>query len=213
MKTILCYGDSNTWGAIPRRYFHDIRRYKYHERWTGILSEMLGDDFYIIEEGLRGRTTTIDDHIEGKHKNGFFYLLPCLESHYPIDLVILFLGTNDLKKRFSLSITNIAAGIEKIVLLIKNSKVGINKCSPRIIIVSPPVIKYSNVFKNIFEGGIIKSQKIGEYLKRVAEKYNCIFIDLSDFIEVSNLDGIHLEKKSHQILGEKLYEVIIKLHL
>lgn len=98
MKSILCYGDSNTYGLMPDspdRYPRDVR-------WTGILQKKLGEDYYVIEEGLSGRTTLWDDPIE-EHKNGKKYLLPCLDSHKPVDLVILMLGTNDLKTRFSLT--------------------------------------------------------------------------------------------------------------
>ena len=108
MKTVLCYGDSNTYGAKPIGF--DIldspliagdMRFSRDERWTGILQKELEPDYFVIEEGLNARTTSFDDPVEGFHKNGKTYLLPCLESHAPIDLVILMLGTNDLKKRFS----------------------------------------------------------------------------------------------------------------
>ena len=100
MTRILCYGDSNTWGYDPasgERFAADIR-------WTGVLRKVLASDrFEVIEEGLNGRTTVWDDPIEGQ-KNGRQYLIPCLESHRPLDLVVILLGTNDLKKRFSLSV-------------------------------------------------------------------------------------------------------------
>ena len=95
MKTILCYGDSNTYGLMPDspdRYPRDVR-------WTGILQKKLGEDYYVIEEGLSGRTTLWDDPIE-EHKNGKKYLLPCLETHKPLDLVVIMLGTNDLDHMF-----------------------------------------------------------------------------------------------------------------
>ena len=96
MKTILCYGDSNTWGYNPATTERSSR----DERWTGILRRELDDGYLVIEEGLNGRTTVWDDPIEG-YKNGKEYLIPCLETHKPLDLVIIMLGTNDLKVRFS----------------------------------------------------------------------------------------------------------------
>ena len=113
MKSILCYGDSNTYGLMPDspdRYPRDVR-------WTGILQKKLGEDYYVIEEGLSGRTTLWDDPIE-EHKNGKKYLLPCLDSHKPVDLVILMLGTNDLKTRFSLTPFDIGASVEILFLFI-----------------------------------------------------------------------------------------------
>ena len=105
LKEVLCYGDSNTWGYNPITK----ERYEKDERWTGVLQNALGNDYHVIEEGLNGRTTVWDDPIEG-FKNGKTYLIPCLETHKPLDLVIIMLGTNDLKKRFSLSAYDIAQG-------------------------------------------------------------------------------------------------------
>ena len=97
MRRILCFGDSNTWGYDPATG----ERFDEQTRWTGVLQAALGGDYTVIEEGLNGRTTVWDDPIEG-HKNGHEYLVPCLETHRPLDLVVLMLGTNDLKRRFSL---------------------------------------------------------------------------------------------------------------
>jgi lysophospholipase L1-like esterase len=98
MKTVICFGDSNTWGADPA----GGPRYSMEQRWGSILRKELGSGYYIIEEGLCGRTTVWDDPIEG-YKSGKQYIIPCIDSHSPVDLVIILLGTNDLKKRFSLS--------------------------------------------------------------------------------------------------------------
>ncbi len=105
MFEVLCYGDSNTWGADPA----GGGRFSRDERWPGVLQKSLGDEYHIIEEGLGGRTTVWEDPIEG-HKNGKEYLIPCLATHAPLDLVIIMLGTNDLKKRFSVSAQDVAFG-------------------------------------------------------------------------------------------------------
>ena len=103
MKRILCYGDSNTWGTRP----DGLGRWE--KRWPISLKEELGEECVIIEEGCGGRTTVWDDPLE-MHKNGRTYLLPCLHSHRPLDAVVIALGTNDLKCRFSLTPYDIAAG-------------------------------------------------------------------------------------------------------
>ena len=69
MKTVLCYGDSNTWGYSPI----DGTRYARDVRWPGVLRNELGEGYLVIEEGLNGRTTVWDDPIEG-YKNGNQYL-------------------------------------------------------------------------------------------------------------------------------------------
>src|SRR3990172_7397939 len=117
MKAILCYGDSNTWGYDPTTQ----DRFPRQVRWTGVLAQELGPEYYVIEEGLSGRTTVWDDPVEGLHKNGRTYLLPCLESHQPIDLILLMLGTNDLKMRFSVPAADIAASVGVLVDVIQNN--------------------------------------------------------------------------------------------
>ena len=90
-KVVVCYGDSNTWGADPAgtgRFAPDVR-------WTGVLQAELGSGYKIIEEGLNGRTTNIEDTIE-EDRNGRRQLPPTIESHRPFDLMIIMLGTNDL---------------------------------------------------------------------------------------------------------------------
>ena len=119
MKSILCYGDLNTWGYIPgtgERYPHDVR-------WTGVLKQTLGVGYHVIEEGLNGRTTVWDDPLmDGR--NGKEYLTPCLASHAPLDSVIILLGTNDLKGRFSASVFDVASGIGLLVDIIRRSEEG-----------------------------------------------------------------------------------------
>src|SRR5215467_3304319 len=110
MKTILCYGDSNTWGAIPLTDLNIIERYGPDVRWGSVMRTSLGGDYWVVEEGLSGRTTVWADPIEGDYKSGKSYLIPCLESHEPVDLVAMMLGTNDLKQKFGLSPFNIAQG-------------------------------------------------------------------------------------------------------
>ena len=117
---ILCFGDSNTWGYAPV----SADRYPADVRWTGVMAHLLGDRFHVTEEGQNGRTTVWDDPLEGGHKNGLVYLTACLESHHPIDLVILMLGTNDLKARFSLTALDISLGAERLVQTIQKSVWG-----------------------------------------------------------------------------------------
>ena len=103
MRTVLCYGDSNTWGYDPATR----ERFPPHVRWTGVLATRLGAEYRVVEEGLNGRTTRWDDPIE-LGRNGLITLRPCIDSHRPLDLIIIMLGTNDLKRRFGLSASDIA---------------------------------------------------------------------------------------------------------
>ncbi|MCL1979506.1 MAG: GDSL-type esterase/lipase family protein, partial [Proteobacteria bacterium] len=119
IRRILCYGDSNTWGYDPVT----MDRFDETTRWPRVAGQVLGHGWEVIEEGLGGRTTVWDDPIEG-YKNGRDYLIPCLESHRPLDLVVLLLGTNDLKQRFSLSAYDVAQGAGVLVRVVQASQAG-----------------------------------------------------------------------------------------
>lgn len=199
MKRVLCYGDSNTWGYNPVTQ----DRFDKYERWTGQLSQTLGSNYDVIEEGLNGKTTVWHDPIEG-YKNGRDYLIPCLESHKPLDLVIIFLGVNELKKRFSLSAYDIAEGAGVLVQIVQKSKAGIAGASPQVLLLAPPPVAQLTAFAEMFEGAEAKSQTFAEYYQRIADELGCPFFDTSTVIVSSDLDGIHFEQSEHAKLGQVL---------
>jgi lysophospholipase L1-like esterase len=197
MKTIVCYGDSNTWGWNAATQ----ARFDRAERWPGVLRQELGPDYLIIEEGLNGRTTVWDDPIEG-YKNGKEYLIPCLETHKPLDLVIIMLGTNDLKKRFSLSAYDIAEGAGVLVHTAQLGASGPDGGPPQVLLIAPPPVSRLSEYADMFEGSESKSRKFSEQYRRVAEAYGCHFMDAGQVIVSSDLDGIHLDLSEHQKLGQ-----------
>ena len=205
MKRILCFGDSNTWGYIAGT--NPIQRYDHKTRWTGVLREGLGEAYEVIEEGLNGRTTVWDDPIEG-HKNGEKYLVPCLSSQSPLDLVIIMLGTNDTKCRFSLSAFDIAAGMEKLIGIIKSSASGRDSQAPKILLMCPAPVKNITTFAEMLEGAEEKSAKMGAHYAAVAQRQGCDFLDIGTIVEPSPVDGIHLDANSHRILGEHLVSMV-----
>jgi len=207
MRTILCYGDSNTWGAIPGL---DSDRYGRDVRWPGRLQAILGEDFWVVEEGLSGRTTVWDDPIEGG-KNGKDYLIPCLESHTPLDLVVLLLGTNDLKKRFSLTAFDIAQGTGTLIRMIQASMTGTEFNSPQILLICPPPLGHFSFYADMFEGGQEKSKKLAAHYALVADEYGCSFLDAGQVIKSSDLDGIHFEADQHALLAQAVAEIILEI--
>ncbi len=194
---VLCFGDSNTWGYIPLT----AERYPREVRWAGIMSGLLGSDFEIIEEGLNGRTTVWDDPIEGD-KNSLQYLPACLESHKPLDLVILMLGTNDLKARFSLTALDIAFGVERLAKLILHSNCGIGGQSPAILLAAPPPVLPQGDLEEMFLGAREKSTQLAGHYAAVAERCGCAFLDVSQVIAVDSADGIHYNPQAHNLLGK-----------
>ena len=197
MKTILCYGDSNTWGYDPVTQ----DRFPLERRWPGVLAQELGAGYRVIEEGLGGRTTVWDDPIEG-YKNGREYLIPCLETHKPIDLITILLGTNDLKKRFSVSAYDVAASAGVLIDVVQKSAAGIGGRAPEILLMAPPPFSRLSEFAEMFEGGVEKSRKFSEHYKRIAEQFKCHFMDTGQVIVSSDLDGIHFEADQHRKLGQ-----------
>ncbi len=207
MKSILCFGDSNTWGWNPA----DASRYSLDQRWPGMLMKELGPDYYVIEEGLSGRTTMHDDPVEGADKNGLSYLTPCLSSHAPIDLVIVALGANDLKARFSLTAAEIAQGVGCLVEVIRRSSSGPNRTAPQVMIVAPALFNKNTIYMDMFAGGLEKLGELPHYYQAVAQQYECDFLDLALYIHCESLDGMHYDVKDHHTICEQLIPRIKKV--
>jgi lysophospholipase L1-like esterase len=197
MPVIVVFGDSNTWGSDPATG----GRLPRPQRWPSVLQRELGPDFEVIAEGLRGRTTVHDDPIE-PYRCGADALPPCLMSHAPVDLVILALGCNDLKKRFSLSAFDVAEGAARLIFFARAYGEGPDGRPPRILLIAPPPIAKLTGFAEMFEGGAEKSRLLGERFRAVAEREGVAFLDAGQVIRCSDLDGIHYEADQHELLGQ-----------
>lgn len=209
-KTILCFGDSNTFGQRS----DDVTkgRWPADVRWTGQLQTLLGESYAVIEEGLSGRTTDLDD-ARRQGCNGRAYLVPCLQSHNPIDGIVLMLGTNDLKAEFGRTSSAIAHAVDGLVDTIKHSAQA-SEDAPRIIIVSPmPIDASAEDFaalyaRNYSAAAVEQSHQLAEALRAVAKKRDCLFFDAAR-IAVPGADGVHLSKASHTALAQGLAAQII----
>jgi len=196
VRRVLCFGDSNTWGYDPA----SGGRFPREVRWTGVLARALGPGFEVIEEGLNGRTTVRDDPLEA-HRNGMTYLLPCLESHAPLDLVVVMLGTNDLKARFGVSPREVAVGAGELVEVVSSSAAGPDGTAPRVLLVAPPPVRPLGELDGMFAGATAKSLALGAELARVARRLGCPFVDAGAVATIGELDGLHLEAAAHGALG------------
>lgn len=208
-KTIVCYGDSNTYGFNPKNGM----RYPQNVRWTGRLAALLGDAYQIVEEGCNGRTTVFDDPIEG-WKNGLYYVKPCLNSHKPVDMVILMLGSNDLKRTFCASAEDIANGAKRLVEEIYDFADQKQGFRPKVILVSPPVIGPAIVdssFAYAFDETAIKrSEEFAKHYMQVARSCNCIFVNAAQYVTSSEVDGLHLSEDAHEALAIALKKAVEK---
>ncbi len=209
MKRILCYGDSNTWGYISGT---DHQRYNENERWTKLLQKELGDSFEVIEEGLNSRTLFSDDPRPGKEgRNGFTYLKPCLDSHDKVDIVIIMLGTNELKYSYNNSPQDIVDMVDKYVTFLKNYTSQIDKSTPQVIISGLPLVNENTEYcgkNDKYKGAGKKGQELNKLYKAYCRTKNIVYIDNNDL--ETGVDGVHLTKESHKKLSKRLAKEINK---
>lgn len=214
-KTVLCYGDSNTWGYVPRSVncaVMHMERYSRDERWTGILQKFLGDKFYVVEEGLNGRTTNLEYNYP-PDRNGKNYLLPCLYSHAPIDLVVLALGGNDLISYFNRSPMEVCKALGELVDIIQQSSYGSQmQKAPEVLILPPPIplpISEDTIIDDasIFDGAINKAKQLASLLENLARGKKCYYLDIPS-IKPSEIDGVHFDKAGHLQLASMLEKKI-----
>ena len=208
---ILCYGDSNTYGYIPL----SGKRYPEEIRWTGVLAGLLGDDYRIIEEGCNGRTTVFADPFE-PWKKGLDYLRPCLNTHKPVQLLIIMLGSNDLKKYFNATPLEIAEGARTIVrdaIDFTGKKQGF---VPKIILVAPPIIGRdieNSPFCESFDGSAVeRSMELAPLYEKTAESEGILFADSSRVAKSSKEDSLHLTPEGHRGIAGLLYEMIKEIN-
>jgi lysophospholipase L1-like esterase len=189
-------------------------RYGPDERWPGILRAELGGGWMVVEEGLGGRTTVSDDPVEGLDKNGRTYLLPCLRSHRPLDVVAIMLGTNDLKARFGKSAWEIAQGAGVLVDIAKTAMVGRDNGVTQVLLICPPPFapRLPN-HADMFAGAIPKSKEMAKHFARVAKDRGAAFLDAGKVIKSSKVDGFHLDPDAHAALGKAVAREIAKMRV
>jgi lysophospholipase L1-like esterase len=207
MRAILCYGDSNTWGCIPLTGPEPPRRLPPDERWPGVLRRELGTSYCVMEEGLNGRTTVWDDGLE-PCRNGRNQLIPALLTHHPVDLLILMLGTNDLKRRIGVSASEIAEAAGQLIDLARTSGCGPDGGAPKVLLVAPPPLGRLDQFADEFEGGPEKSRWLARHFESVASVRSCPFLDAGSRVASSDVDGVHLDADAHAALGKTIAPVV-----
>ena len=208
VRTVLVYGDSNSYGTKPMPTLLAGERFGPEVRWPGVMAAALGEGWRLVEEGLPGRTTVHPDPISGVHKNGLAVLPAVLESHAPIDLVILMLGTNDLKARFGLPPVEIAVGVEKLVRHIRQDFTGPGGAAPALLLVCPPLTIEAGCLAEIFAGAEAKARRLPGFYREVAARWGAAFIDAGEVIGPSALDGVHFEPEAHAALGAAVAEAV-----
>ena len=198
---ILCYGDSNTWGYNP------VDASRYQNRWTKVLADLLPED-EIIEEGLSGRNINREDP-DIPNRNGFPVLPVLIRTHRPLDLVIIMLGSNDLKKFHHITKEILADDLKKTIDVIKDEELEFPYPVPEILVMAPAElgdgILTTSKWKDYFDENSIKvSKELAEAYREVAERENTYFFDASEVAEASEYDSLHLDETEHKKLAEAL---------
>lgn len=209
-RTILLFGDSNTHGTMPMPDLGFGGRFDRDERWAGRLARLL-PDWEVIAEGHPGRTTVHDDPVEGAHRNGLTVLPALLESHKPLDLVLVMLGTNDLKGRFSVNACDIALSLERLVRVILGSGSGPGNGAPGVLLVAPPPIREVGCLAGMFAGGAAKSDALAAEIEAASRRVGVPFLDAGKLVTVSPIDGIHYDAEANPVLAEA-FAAAIRAH-
>lgn len=203
MKKIICYGDSNTFGFNPK----DGSRFDENIRWTSVLQKSLGVEYEVINEGMCDRTGFVNN------PNGELFSAP---KHFPelikksenIDLLILWIGTNDLQFQYDISFSTIEKGLENLIKLAKTKA--------RKIIIIPPVILDKKILEGYFnyqfdETSVKKSREVGRIYKTLANMHNCEIFDVNKYVKPSDIDGLHYDENSHKIIAENMQKIVLKM--
>lgn len=210
MKTVLCFGDSITWGFDPE----GSGRHAFGDRWSNVLAAALGEGVTVITEGLNGRTTGYDDHLADCDRNGVKNLPTVLHTHQPLDLVVIMLGTNDMKPAIAGTAYAARAGIQRLVGLIRHHEYSFDYDAPDILIVSPPTLceTADPVFSAMFRGAIEESSMLASLYRDLADDLGCGFFDAGSVARTSPIDGVHLNAEGTRAIGRGL-EPIVRMML
>lgn len=201
-RTLLCFGDSNTHGTMPfARMDEPRRRHDADTRWPCVAARHLGTDWTLVEEGLPGRTAQFADPIMGPHMDGRVGLRIALESHGPIDVLALMLGTNDVKTMFGATPDMVAAGIAALLNIALSAEMQARHGGFRILLICPPPVEEAGCLAGMFFGGRAKSLALPDRYGALAAAFGTGFLDAGKLIRVSKIDGVHYGAAEHAALG------------
>lgn len=183
-------------------------RYGENVRWPKVCAADLGTDFEIIEDGLNGRTTAFEKET-APYRNGLVSLRYSLLSQYPLDMIVLFLGTNDLPIK---TLSQVKRGIEELIRTCRFANPIIRTFQPvfpngeKILLVAPMpyAIEVDNIPYNPMAGKVEESRKFAEMYRAISEEQDTYYIDAGSIVQSSPVDGIHLSAENQQKLGHAM---------
>ena len=210
MKTILCYGDSNTWGFMPKKDSPAItanNRYPWGVRWTSLVQMQLGENYRVAENGVNGRTTMFDCPL-ADYRNGLKDMEVGMQSQMPVDLVIIMLGTNDVKGHLGMPPYIISRGAGRLIEKIRMGGYGPDGASPEILLMAPirmhPEAVNGWIAGEFTAESYEKDGMLDKYYRATAEEYGVHYMNAGEFVTADPADGIHMNEEGHAILAEKV---------
>jgi len=214
MKTIVCYGDSNTWGHRSYRVRQTnpaLMRFPWGVRWTSLLQQKLGQDYRVEECGLNGRTTMFDDPL-AEDRNGLASINVTLQMHYPVDMVIIMLGTNDVKEFFGMPPYIIARGAGRIIEKIQQGTYGPDGGVPEILLVAPlklnPSVMDGWIAGEFGASSVEKDAQLAGNYAQVAKDLGVHFMNAAEYVTADEGDGVHMNEEGHAVMAEKMFEQV-----
>jgi lysophospholipase L1-like esterase len=205
MATILVFGDSNSHGTLPLTELGVFDRYPRGQRWPDVMAEALGPAHAVIAEGLPGRTTVHDDPIDGGVRSGLAVLPAILHSHRPIDLLVILLGTNDLKPRFGVTAFEIARAVERLGQMARAEGPAV---VADLMLVAPVPVRETGVLAETFAGAESRQVGLAGHLKAAAGRLGAGFVEAGLTVAVSPIDGVHWEADAHRAFGAVMAEAV-----
>jgi lysophospholipase L1-like esterase len=211
MPVLLTFGDSNTHGTPPIVTLGEYRRFGRGVRWPTVAHAALGPDWDLAEEGLPGRTAQFDDPVMGAIMNGRPGLQTALQSHGPIDVLTIMLGTNDVKTRFATTPEIVVAGLSGLLDIARSAEMQARHGGFRILLICPPPVIETGPIATEFWGGAARSQALPPLVEALARSRGAGFLDAGKIISVSPIDGVHFDEAAHSALGKAVASAIRNL--
>lgn len=202
MPNLLCFGDSNTYGTLPMAQEGAHHRYAPDVRWTGIARAALGPDWHLVEEGLPGRTAQFADPVMDGLMDGMPALRMALQSHGPLDVLTIMLGTNDVKTRFGASAETVMGGVAALLDLALGTEMQMRHDGFKVLLICPPPVLETGILKPQFWGAATKSAALSSLYSALAQSRGVGCLDAGPLISTSPIDGVHLTAAAHETLGQ-----------
>ena len=203
-KTVLTFGDSNTYGTPPAHARGKYRRFDALTRWPTVMQAALGEGWDLIEDGLPGRTTNRTDPVMGAHMDGQLGLRIALESNGPIDLLVVMLGTNDLQTHYAATVEQIVGGLAGLLAIARSDPYQLRHDGFDILLVAPPIVLEQGTYRDTLLGAHEKSCDLPFAIAQLADHWGIAFLDAGTHIKPSPVDGLHFEAEDHITLGHAI---------